>query len=155
MESALHHNYDPHNSDPSREGEKKDASFYHSQLFNELYFLVDGGCVWLNSTNATANTPSLDILSTTGTTPSTTGTYGTTASTYGTTTSTNNSTHGNGTGIASFYEAVKAIDMRIHVERESIISAAYSTTGGGGAGGARVSGKLHESKCMHSYSIKY
>ena len=120
MESALHHN-----SDPSRD--KKDASFYHSQLFNELYFLVDGGCVWLNSTNATANTPSLDILPTTGTSTA--------------------STAGHGAGIASFYEAVKAIDMRIHVERESIISAANS--GGSGAGGARVSGKLHESKCIH------
>ena len=127
MESALHHN-----SDPSRD--KKDASFYHSQLFNELYFLVDGGCVWLNSTNATANTPSLDILPTTGTSTASTAGHGTGNSTYG-------------TGIASFYEAVKAIDMRIHVERESIISAANTaTTNGSGAGGARVSGKVHESK---------
>ena len=122
MESALHHN-----SDPSLRSEKRDASFYHSQLFNELYFLADGGSVWLNSTNAIANTPSLDTLSTT---------TGTTTNTHG-------------TGTASFYEAVKAIDMRIHVGRESIVSTANTTGGGGGAGGARVSGKLHESKCIH------
>ena len=42
------------------------ASFYDAQLFNELYFLVDGGTVWVDSSVGAPNNTAVSIRTSTG-----------------------------------------------------------------------------------------
>lgn len=41
--------------------QKKEAEFYNSQVFNELYYLVDGGTLWTDSCSGTSNQGHLDL----------------------------------------------------------------------------------------------
>ncbi len=41
------------------------ASFYDAQLFNELYFLVDGGTVWVDSSAGAPNNTAVSIRTST------------------------------------------------------------------------------------------
>jgi hypothetical protein len=43
-------------------GPAQESCYYDSQLFNELYFLVDGGTVWLDSTAGVSNQHGADAL---------------------------------------------------------------------------------------------
>jgi hypothetical protein len=44
---------------PAEPGQPE-SSYYASQLFNELYFLADGGTVWLDSTAGISNQSGAD-----------------------------------------------------------------------------------------------
>lgn len=53
---------EPHPSAETKPEAMRLPHYYQHQLFNELYFLVDGGSVWADSENGVANDPRLTSL---------------------------------------------------------------------------------------------